>query len=92
MKSSLNTLFTAFLLTVPVLSFAQSNEPLTRTQVRAELVQLQKAGFEPWMGNSPEYPGNFQAAEARIAAQNKVGQANRASVEPTLNGSSQSGR
>ena len=56
----------------PVVSFAQSNQqPLTRAQVRAELVQLEKAGYNPndWMN----YPENIQAAQAKIAAAQNTG-------------------
>jgi Domain of unknown function (DUF4148) len=60
-------------LAAPIVSFAQqSNGPLTRAQVRAELVQLEKAGWRPYMnmGNNPNYPAGIQAAEAKIAAEN----------------------
>jgi hypothetical protein len=62
-------------LAVPAVSFAQqSNGPVTRAQVRAELVQLEKAGWRPamGMGNNPDYPAGIQAAEAKVAAQNEV--------------------
>ena len=51
----------AALLAVPALSFAQSNQPLTRAQVRAELVQLQQAGYNPASDNT-QYPVNIEAA------------------------------
>jgi hypothetical protein len=54
---------------VPLASFAQSSEPLTRAQVRAELVQLEKAGYNP-AGDYNDYPQNIQAAEARVSAEN----------------------
>jgi hypothetical protein len=58
-------------LTAPVVSFAQqSNAPLTRAQVRAQLFRLEKAGYEPAAGASPYYPARTQAAEARVSAQN----------------------
>jgi hypothetical protein len=53
----------------PVAALAQSNEPLTRAQVRAELVQLEQAGYYPSRGEDPHYPDDIQAAEARVAAQ-----------------------
>ena len=34
----------------PILSFAQSNEPVTRAQVRADLVELEQAGYDPSNG------------------------------------------
>ncbi|MGA7814026.1 DUF4148 domain-containing protein, partial [Caballeronia sp.] len=55
----------------PVVSFAQqSNEPVSRAQVRAELVQLEKAGWHPSVGSDPHYPDDIIAAEARVTAQN----------------------
>jgi len=71
---------------VPVASFAQSNQPVTRAQVRAELVQLEKAGYNPATANKYDYPAEIQAAEARVAAQNAA-----TSYGPVGNGSSQSG-
>ena len=69
---------------------------MTRAQVRAELVQLEKAGWRPamGMGNNPDYPAGIQAAEARVQAQN--GAVAQAPVADTgygasTNGSSQSG-
>ena len=47
---------------------------LTRAQVRAELVQLEKAGYDP-TSDQTEYPKNIQAAEARVAAQDEVAKA-----------------
>jgi hypothetical protein len=56
-------------LVAPVASFAQSSAPLTRAQVRAELVQLQAAGYHVGDGDQAHYPDAIQAAEAKIAAQ-----------------------
>jgi hypothetical protein len=41
---------------------------VTRAQVRAELVQLEKAGYVPGRANDPHYPDDLQAALARIDA------------------------
>ncbi|RAR50168.1 uncharacterized protein DUF4148 [Paraburkholderia unamae] len=57
----------AALVAVPALSFAQSSQPLTRAEVKAELVQLQKAGYQPAADNT-QYPANVQAALARVSA------------------------
>ncbi|WP_080406088.1 DUF4148 domain-containing protein [Burkholderia ubonensis] len=56
-------------LTAPALSFAQSTTPLTRAQVRADLVRVERAGYNPATGNDPQYPSDIQAAEAKVAAQ-----------------------
>jgi hypothetical protein len=42
---------------------------LTRAQVRAELVQLEQAGYRPYTGHA-SYPDQIEAAEAKVAAQN----------------------
>ncbi|MBP0592062.1 DUF4148 domain-containing protein [Paraburkholderia sp. LEh10] len=70
MKSLIKAVIAAAVLVAPVVSFAQSNAPLTRAQVRAELVQLEKAGYRPGDGDQTQYPEQIQAAEARVAAQN----------------------
>lgn len=54
---------------LPAAAFAQSNAPLTRAQVRAELVQLEKSGYNP-AADYTEYPQNIQAALARESAKN----------------------
>ena len=49
-------------------SFAQSAcDPVTRAQVRAELVRLEQAGYQPAAGDDPYYPEDIQAAEAKVA-------------------------
>lgn len=54
----------------PAIAFAQSNSAVTPEQVRAELVQLEQAGYSPGSGDNTTYPADIQAAEARVAAQN----------------------
>jgi hypothetical protein len=64
------SLIVAALVSIPVVSFAQAQQPLTRSEVRAELVQLQKAGYSAAAGDEAHYPSNLQAAQARIDADN----------------------
>jgi len=45
--------------------FAQSNAPVTRAQVKAQLVQLERAGYNP-SANDPDYPQRLNAAQARL--------------------------
>lgn len=73
-------------LAAPALSFAQSNEPVTRAQVRAQLAQLEKAGYNPngWMN----YPTSLQRAEVIVAQQNS----NAATYGGATNGTSQAGK
>ena len=90
MKSLIKAIAIAAVLAVPAVSFAQSNQPLTRAQVRAELVQLEKAGYSPSNSNDTEYPANIQAAEAKVAASN--GTAQNSGYGASTNGTSQSGQ
>jgi cytochrome c556 len=92
MKSLIQAVAIAALLAAPVASFAQSNQPVTRAQVRAELVQLEKAGYSPANGRDPYYPSDVQAAEARVAAQNATAQADTTGYGAGSNGSSQAGQ
>ncbi|MGU7782632.1 DUF4148 domain-containing protein [Burkholderia sp. PU8-34] len=69
MKNLIQAVVVAAALAAPVAVFAQSSAPLTRAQVRAELVQLEQAGWHPAVGNDPHYPEDLQAAEARVAQQ-----------------------
>jgi hypothetical protein len=56
-------------LTGPVLSFAQSSEPVTREQVNEELNRLAAAGYKVNGSDHTTYPTQIQAAEAKVAAQ-----------------------
>ena len=86
----------------PVVSFAQSTEPLTRAQVRAELIRLEETGYHVGTGDHTTYPAEIQAAESKIAAQDSQQAANNAAPETqqeannavggtTLNGTSAAG-
>jgi hypothetical protein len=75
----------------PVLCFAQSNAPLTRAEVRADLVRVERAGYNPSLGNDIHYPADIQAAEAKIAAQNDQHLTTQAVGGVAQNGSSASG-
>jgi hypothetical protein len=54
---------------MPLVSFAQTAQPVTRAQVKAELVQLENAGYRPSDFSDTHYPDNILAAEAKVAAQ-----------------------
>jgi hypothetical protein len=91
MKSLLYTAIAASILAIPVVSFAQqSNAPVTRAQVRAELIQIEQAGYIPGR-RDPNYPEDVQAAQARVAAAQAQTQTQTNSYGPAANGSSQSG-
>jgi hypothetical protein len=53
----------------PALSFAQSTTPLTRAQVRADLIRVEQAGYNLAAGDDPRYPADIQAAEAKVGAE-----------------------
>ncbi len=59
MKTLISAVAVAAALAVPALSFAQqSDAPLSRAQVRAELTQLEKAVYNPNVSD-PSYPQNI---------------------------------
>ncbi|ALL71763.1 Protein of unknown function (DUF4148) (plasmid) [Paraburkholderia caribensis MBA4] len=90
MNTLLRVAALAAAIAMPLTSFAQTTQPVTRAQVKAELVQLEKAGYHPWDFSDTYYPDNIQAAEAKVAAQNQ--QAQDGGYGPSTAGASQSGR
>ncbi|MBP0594102.1 DUF4148 domain-containing protein [Paraburkholderia sp. LEh10] len=87
MKSLIQAVVVAAALAAPVAVFAQANQPVTRAQVRAELIQLEKAGYNPAQGEDPNYPADIQAAEAKVAAEHAA-----TGVGGVASGSSDAGR
>jgi hypothetical protein len=79
------------ILGAPVVSFAQSSIPLTRAEVRADLVRAEQAGYNPAGGDDVNYPADVQAAEAKIAAQTDQQLSTQAVVGVAQNGTSESG-
>jgi hypothetical protein len=69
MNKFLPAVVVAAALAIPAISFAQSSQQgLTRAQVRAELVELEHAGYNP-SGDHTNYPEELHAAQARVQAQ-----------------------
>lgn len=67
MNKKLFAFVVASVLGLPVAALAQqSNTGVTRAQVRAELVQIEQAGYNPHRANDPYYPADIQAATARL--------------------------
>jgi hypothetical protein len=64
-KFLISALVLSSALAAPAFAFAQNNAPITRAQVKAELVQLEKAGYNPG-GDENNYPQELQAAEQRV--------------------------
>jgi hypothetical protein len=75
----------------PVVSFAQSVEPVTREQVYADLLRVEAAGYHVGDGDNTTYPAQIQAAEAKIAAQDSQHAANNAVGGTTMTGTSAAG-
>lgn len=88
MKTLIAAALAATVLAAPAVSFAQESQPLTRAQVRAELVQLEQAGYRPSV-SSPYYPADMQAAQAKVAQQNATAEAT--AYGASTNGSTQAG-
>lgn len=86
-KFLISTLVISSALAAPAFAFAQSNGPVTRAQVKAELVQLEKAGYNPG-GEDVNYPQDIQAAEQRVAEQQGIASS---SYGSPANGTSASG-
>jgi hypothetical protein len=86
-KALVPAVIIASALAAPTYAFAQSNAPVTRGQVEAELAQLERAGYNP-ASDQTQYPSNIQAAEQRVAAQNETANT---SYGPSTSGTSASG-
>lgn len=88
MKSLIQAAVVATILSVPALSFAQSDAPVTRAQVKAELIQFEQASPRSVFGRDPSYPADTQAAQTRVAAQTS---GNTQAYGGTVSGASASG-
>ncbi|WP_321913259.1 MULTISPECIES: DUF4148 domain-containing protein [unclassified Paraburkholderia] len=85
MKPLVHTVCAVAVIAMPIASSAQSDGALTRSQVQAEIAQLQQAGFNPANANTVDFPANMQANETSAAGQSS-------GYGPATNGSSQTGR
>ncbi len=70
-KFLISALVLSSALAAPAFTFAQSNGPVTRAQVKAELAQLEKAGYSPG-GEDVNYPRDIQAAEQKVWEQQGI--------------------
>lgn len=75
----------------PAVVLAQPATPITREQVRAEVIDLQTVGYSPGTASDNDFPGNIQAAEARLAAQRAGAQSASGGYGSASGGSAQSG-
>jgi hypothetical protein len=83
MKSIIKAFAIAALIAAPLPSFAQSSQPVTRAQVREDLAQLEKAGYNPndWLN----YPSSRnRTATTRLTARIPTADRNLASRHPAL--------
>ncbi|SDR20802.1 protein of unknown function [Paraburkholderia fungorum] len=70
MKSFASLIVATSFFIVPLCGFAQqTNASLTRAEVRAELVQIEKAGYSPATGDHQTYPADIEAAEAKLSTE-----------------------
>jgi len=70
MKTLVCLTLAACALAGPITSFAQTaSAPVTRAQVRAELLRLEEAGYNPSAGDEGNYPADIVAAEEKISAE-----------------------
>jgi len=91
MKMLVNMLFIVSACTLPVVSSAQSTTSATRAQVKADLSQLEAAGYDI-AGSDLDYPDNLKSAEAGLAAQQeRKSRATQSGYGSTSNGTSSSG-
>ncbi|MCA7955700.1 DUF4148 domain-containing protein [Burkholderia seminalis] len=74
MKSFITAVVAATALSASYGAFAQSNPSgqLTRAEVRAELVQLEQAGYKPEVSD-PYYPRALQTAQGRVTNADEAG-------------------
>jgi hypothetical protein len=56
-------------LAAPAFAYAQSDGPITRDDVRADLIRLEQAGLNPSVNDDATYPANVQTAEAKVSRQ-----------------------
>ncbi|MCC8396693.1 DUF4148 domain-containing protein [Paraburkholderia sp. MMS20-SJTR3] len=92
MKSLIQAVALAAALAAPAISFAQTEQPVTRAQVIDEVKQLEQAGYNPATARDPQYPADIQAAEARVSAMKANGQGGNSGYGSSMGGSSQSGQ
>ncbi|WP_425325526.1 DUF4148 domain-containing protein [Paraburkholderia sacchari] len=85
MRLLFNATVLAVAIAAPLSAFAQTGQPLSRAEVRADLIRAEQAGYtqDDWA----HYPEKIQAAQARIAERNDD-----AAYGASTSGSSQTGK
>jgi hypothetical protein len=87
-KFLISALVLSSALAAPAFAFAQGSGPVTRAQVKVELVQLEKAGYSPG-GEDVNYPQDIQAAEQKVWAQQDIAGASYGSSTGSMSASSE---
>jgi Ni/Co efflux regulator RcnB len=91
MKSFVKAVAAAAVLAAPILSFAQADSSMTRSQVQQDLRQVEAAGYNPGQSDRTTYPNDIQAAESRASRQNGVMQNQNSEYGGVNNGTSVAG-
>ena len=86
LKSLISAIVIASAFATPVFAQSQSGSGLTRAQVKAELAQMEQAGYNP-SADHATYPQMTQVAEQRVA----VGESASPAYGTSTNGSSDVG-
>jgi hypothetical protein len=73
MKSAVFALVAVSALCAPLGALCQTDATLTRAQVRAELQQIEQAGYNPAAADDATYPNDIQSAEARLTSGGQTG-------------------
>jgi hypothetical protein len=82
MKSSILATLVALAIGTSAVSHAQTNQPVTRAQVRAEVVALERYGYKP---NRDDYPVTLLRAQQRLSEEQDAKRVD----EPASTGTSQ---
>ncbi len=81
MKFAIRSIMLAVAITPAFALAAQSSSVLTRAEVRAQIVQVEQAGYNP-ARKDIHYPQSIQQAEARIRSSEPAQQADTAGYGP----------
>jgi hypothetical protein len=95
-RKLIQAMLVAAMVAAPALAFAQAdtggNGPKTRAEVKAELQQLEQAGYNPAKSNDVNYPQDIQDAEARVSQQQGMAQMKAPGVDTSGYGPAPSGK
>ncbi|AOJ90877.1 hypothetical protein WS87_29385 [Burkholderia sp. MSMB0856] len=90
MKFAIRTIMLAAAIIPAFASAAQSGSALTRAEVRAQITQVEQAGYNP-ARKDIHYPQSIQQAEARIQSSESMPQADASGYGPAYGAGADSG-